>query len=125
MGPCPRSHERPVVNIIKVIALGSMAAWYLSSVAFAVSITNRDDHDQKVTIIEGAANKDQVLKPEGTIEGVCLKGCVVRLNDSEDDEYELEGNEVVSIEDGYLYYDGPDAGAETAPSDGKAAGSKK
>ena len=111
--------------VCKVVALGSMAAWYLSSVALAVSITNRDDRDQKVTIIEGAVTKDQVLKPEGTIEGVCLKGCVVRLNDSEDDEYELEGNEVVSIEDGYLYYDGPDAGAESGPSDGKADGSKK
>lgn len=125
MGLRPRSRGRPLSHLVEVIAVGSMAAWYLSSVAFAVSITNRDDHDQKVTIIEGAVNKDQVLKPEGSIEGVCLKGCVVRLNDSEDDEYELEGNEVVSIEDGYLYYDGPDAGAEPAPSDGKAGGSKK
>ena len=111
--------------LVKVIAAGGLAAWYLSSVAFAVSITNRDDHDQKVTIIEGAASKDQVLKPEGMIEGICSKGCVVRLNDSEDDEYELEGNEVVSIEDGYLYYDGPDAAAEPGPSDGKAAGPKR
>ena len=113
------------MNFCKVVAFGSMAAWYLSSVALAVSITNRDDRDQKITIIEGATTKDQTLKPEGTIEGVCLKGCVVRLNDSEDDEYELEGNEVVSIEDGYLYYDGPDAGAEPSAADGKADGSKK
>ena len=44
-----------------------------------------------------------------------LKGCVIRLSDSENDEYELEGSEIVSIEDGYLYYDGPDSGAEMAP----------
>ena len=50
------------MHLCKVVAFGSMAAWYLSSVALAVSITNRDDHDQKVTIIEGAVTKDQILK---------------------------------------------------------------
>ena len=55
------------------------------------------------------------MKPLGSLDGVCLKGCVIRLSDSENDEYELEGSEVVSIEDGYLYYDGPDGGAEVVP----------
>ena len=71
-----------------------------------ISITNRDTKDQKITIvIEGQANQDQVLKPEQVVEQVCDKGCILRLNDSEDDEYQLEANDVVSIEDGYLYYD--------------------
>ena len=83
--------------------------------ASAISVTNRDDKEHKLTIIEGDAKVDQVLKPSGSIEGVCLKGCVIRLSDSENDEYELEGTEVVSIEDGYLYYDGPDQGAEVVP----------
>ena len=115
----------------RIIAATLLTAGCLSSVpvvcfpsaAYALSITNHDDHDHKVTIVEGGVNKDQVLKPEATIEGVCDKGCVIRLNDSEDDEYELEGNEVVSIEDGYLYYDGP---GETggSPADEKAPASK-
>ncbi len=46
-----------------------------------------------------------------SLEGVCDKGCVIRLNDSEKDEYELKGSEAVSIEDGSLYYDGPPASA--------------
>lgn len=71
-----------------------------------VSITNRDTKDHKITIvIEGQGNQDQVLKPEQAVEQVCDKGCILRLNDSEDDEYQLEANDVVSIEDGYLYYD--------------------
>jgi hypothetical protein len=37
------------------------------------------------------------------------------LNDSEDDEYLLEANDVVSIEDGSLYYEGPDTPAQPAP----------
>ena len=83
--------------------------------SLAVSVTNRDDKEHKLTIIEGDAKVDQVLKSLGTLDGVCLKGCVIRLSESENDEYELEGTEVVSIEDGYLYYDGPESGVEVAP----------
>jgi hypothetical protein len=94
--------------------------------AMAVSITNRDDSDQKVTVIEGDSTKDHILKPSAVLEGVCGKGCVVRLNDSENDEYELEGTEVVSIEDGYLYYDVAAAPMEPVPGeDGKADSPKR
>ena len=39
----------------------------------------------------------------------------MRLNDVEDDEYQLEANDVVAIEDGSLYYE-PDAPGAPAPS---------
>jgi hypothetical protein len=77
-----------------------------SPVACASSITNRDDKDYKVTVIEAKATKDHVLRPSAALDGICEKGCVIRLDDKESDEYELKGSEVVSIEDGYLYYDG-------------------
>jgi hypothetical protein len=51
------------------------------------------------------------LVPSAALKGICQKGCVIRLNDSDNDEYELKGSDVVSIEDGYLYYDGPPASA--------------
>lgn len=80
----------------------------------AVSITNRDDKEHKLTVTEneGGKKSEHVLKPNQVLEGLCEKGCIVRLNDSEEDEYELEGTEVVSIEEGYLYYDGPEGPAE-------------
>ncbi len=83
----------------------------------AAALTNRDDKEHKVTIIEGEAKADQVLKPQQVVEKICLKGCVLRLNDSEDDEYQLETDDIVSIEDGYLYHDASDtpAGPATAP----------
>ena len=101
------------------------AALLQTSAALALSVSNRDDHDHKVTIVEGSRSSDHVLKPDSTVENVCLKGCVLRLNDSEEDEYELEGNEVVSIEDGSLYYDSPEAPASQPPSDGGKAGDGK
>lgn len=83
--------------------------------ALSASITNRDDKDHELTVIEGDAKQPHVLKPAGVLDGVCLKGCVVRIGSSQNDEYELEGSEIVSIEDGYLYYDGSDTGPDSAP----------
>lgn len=93
----------------------SFALFTMIGHADAITVTNRDDKDHKLTIIEGEAKADHALKANAALENVCMKGCVVRLNDSENDEYELEGSEVVSIEDGYLYYDGPETPAEPAP----------
>jgi hypothetical protein len=91
----------------------------------AVSVTNRDDKDVKITVVESGVGRDFVLKPADTVRDVCPSGCIIRLNDSENDEYILEGIEDVSIEAGNLYYDGPDPakavpGAATGPSAPKA-----
>lgn len=93
-----------------------------STAAHAVSITNRDEQDHKLTVIEGEAKADHVLKPSQTLNGICAKGCIIRINDSEDDEYQLEADDVVSIEDGSLYYDVPDTPAD--PPSGSGTGGK-
>ena len=83
--------------------------------AFAASITNRDDKDRELTVIEGDGRQPHLLKPAGILDGVCLRGCIIRIGNSANDEYELEGSEIVSIEGGYLYYDGSDAGSQSVP----------
>ena len=93
-----------------VTASLSVALIWIPS-AYASAITNRDGKDYKVSVIEGNAAADHVLRPSASLKGVCNKGCVIRLNDNAKDEYELQGSDVVSIEDGYLYYDGPPASA--------------
>lgn len=118
------------MKLVTPLATGLLAAFVQCSSVLALSLTNRDDHDHKVTIVEGSSSKDHMVKPDGVLDNVCAKGCIIRLNESEDDEYELEGTEVVSIEDGYLYYDTPDAAAQPGPGtdkpgDGKGAGQKK
>jgi hypothetical protein len=104
------------------LALGLTALVLSGVAASAASLSNRDDKEHKVTIIEGDAKRDEVLKPQQIVDKICLKGCVLRLNDSEDDEYQLEAEDLVSIEDGYLYHDAPDAppapGATPAPAPG-------
>ena len=93
------------------VAVSLSVALLSSPIACASSITNRDDKDFKVTVIEAKATNDHVLRPSAALDGICEKGCVIRLNDNVKDEYELKGSEVVSIEDGYLYYDGAPASA--------------
>jgi hypothetical protein len=90
--------------------------------AHAASVTNRDEIDRKVTIIEGDGTTERVLQPSQALNDFCTKGCTIRLDDSEDDEYMLESDDVVSIEDGSLYYDRPDTPA--APSLPPARGGK-
>jgi hypothetical protein len=90
-------------NVVGAILLLSS-----STAAHAVTITNRDDQDHKVTVVEGETRTDHVLKPQQVLAGVCLKGCTIHINDDEEEEYQLEGEDVVSIEEGALYYDTPD-----------------
>ena len=80
---------------------------------------------KKLTVLEGDKSQHHNLKPSSVLNDVCAKGCIIRLNDSENDEYEREGTEIVSIEDGYLYYDVPDVipgapAAQGAPGAGEA-----
>ncbi|MEZ5899760.1 MAG: hypothetical protein AB7S74_06855 [Hyphomicrobium sp.] len=104
------------------LAAGMVAALLVTSTAQAVSVTNHDDKEVKLTIIEGDARQESVIPPGKVIEGVCQKGCIIRLNDSDNDEYELEGSEAVSVEEGFLYYDTPlgdgaPQGGSTEPAD--------
>jgi hypothetical protein len=83
----------------------------------SASITNRDDRDHTVTVIEGSSQKDHVLKPNAVLGGICEKGCLIRLGGSRDDPFELDGSEVTSIEEGQLYDDeaGVPSGSDTGP----------
>jgi hypothetical protein len=108
------------VKTLVAFTAGTIAALLWTSQAVAASLTNRDDKDHKVTIMESDAKQEHVLKPAASLQGICRKGCVIRLDDSESDEYELDGSEVVSIEDNYLYYDGPDQPAEQGKADATA-----
>ncbi|MDX2155825.1 MAG: hypothetical protein SFW09_04865 [Hyphomicrobiaceae bacterium] len=108
-----------------VAPLLALAVWSSGAIA-SVSLTNRDDKDHKLTIVEdaGAKTTEHNLKPMQVLEGICPKGCIVRIDDSEEDEYELEAGDKVSIEEGYLYYDEPEnaqpgAGGAAAPAEPK------
>ena len=93
----------------RLISMSGAAALLMTSIAAdAASITNRDTKDVKVTISEGETTTEHTIRPSQVLDKVCMSGCVVRLDDNEEDEYEVEAEDIVAIEDGFLYYDGPD-----------------
>ncbi|WP_333793356.1 hypothetical protein [Hyphomicrobium sp.] len=95
------------------IVRGILIAAFLSpSAIHSASITNRDDADHTVTIIEGSSQEQHVLKPGEALGGICEKGCLIRLDGNKDDPFELQGSDVTSIEDGQLYDDGPEVPSE-------------
>ncbi len=84
--------------------------------ANAISLTNRDPSDQKIVLIEGEKQSERVLKA-GEKVALCESSCVIRLPGGED--YEFDGPETVSLEEGLLFLEnesdaqqpGGDAGA--------------
>ena len=78
--------------------------------ASAISLTNRDTADQKLIIIEGDSQNERVIKPGEKLE-LCEKACVIRMPDGED--YEFDGTEIVSLEDGLLFLNSPEEQGKT------------
>jgi hypothetical protein len=103
-----------------VFTVRAIAVLLMTSAASAATIANRGDNEVKLTITEGSSRQDELLPAGKVIGGVCQKGCIIRLNDNVSDDYELEGSESVSVEEGFLYYDSPGNGV--APPAGSASG---
>ncbi len=79
--------------------------------ASAISLTNRDTADRKLIVIEGDTQTERMIRAGEKLE-LCAKSCVIRLPDGED--YEFDGPEIVSLEDGLLFLDAPEDQAKTA-----------
>ena len=92
----------------------SFSSLIFASAAQAVTVKNLDETDYKITIVEGASSQDLSLKPGASVNGICLKGCLIKL-DAGQESYELEGGEVTSIEDGLLWGDDLDPLPTTSP----------
>ena len=112
--------RRSIRTDLQAHTVCAIVALLTTSAASAATITNRSDKEVKLTITEGSSRQDEVLPPGKVSDGVCQKGCIIRLNDNAKDEFELEGSESVSVEGGFLYYDSPEK--EVAPPAGSASG---
>lgn len=100
--------------------LSRLAAGLLVSAAFgagglvlsagpsnAAMITNSDSRSYTLTIEERGTKSTVEIAAGATVEAVCLEGCLVTLGDIDDGSYRLpEGDEIITIEQGLLFYDG-------------------
>jgi hypothetical protein len=96
----------PMLRSVAVLTALALAA---ASPAQALKLTNRDATEQKMTIQENSSTREQTLKPAETVDGFCNSGCTIQMQDGE--EYEFDGSEVVSIEEGLMFLDEPEQGS--------------
>jgi hypothetical protein len=89
--------------IYRLSLLALLSIWPLAG--SAITLTNRDTADQKLIVIEGDMQKETVIKAGEKLE-LCQKSCVIRLPDGED--YQFDGGEIVSLEEGLLFLDHPE-----------------
>ena len=107
---------------IKAIISAALATLFFVGAAHAVTITNRDSQAYKLTVMQGETTKDVTIQPNQTIKGICADNCGIRINDDEGNEYEVDQNEIVSIEQGQLTFDG-DAQDQGSATDTQSTGS--
>ncbi len=91
------------------LTYGALTAAILSASlanGFAVTLTNHDTTEQKFIMIEGDAETTHTIKA-GEKLTLCEKSCVIRMPNG--DDYEFDGPEIVSLEDGILFLDSPGA----------------
>lgn len=91
-----------------VLGVAAVAVFAATS-AQAITLTNRDTSEHKLVVVEGEAQKELILQPAQTLKDVCDNGCVIQLTNGE--EYEFDGTELVSIEDGIMYLEEAAQGA--------------
>lgn len=74
--------------------------------SYAATIVNKDKQSHTLTFIERKAVRIQQIDAGAKLDGVCDNGCIVRVGKDENAEFQLAGDEAVSIESGLMYYDG-------------------
>jgi hypothetical protein len=88
-----------------VFVLTCLAALMAAPRAEALQLTNRDTAEHKIAVTEKDSTQDLLVKPSQVVDGICKAGCTMKMADGE--EYEFDGNEVVSIEEGLMFLDEP------------------
>ena len=92
-------------------SVASVAGLIFALPASALTISNVDPDAHTITVTAGTDTKQVTVEPDQQIDAVCAEGCRVELENGE--QYQMQGGETVSIEDGVIFVD-------AAPSDGDA-----
>ena len=108
------------MRVASIFGLGVLGMLFAVP-AEALTITNSDPDPHTITVKTGGDSKDFKIEPQTEVEPPCDKGCTVELESGE--QYEMQGGEEASIEDGVIFVDSTPGNGEgddsAAPSDSK------
>lgn len=94
--------------------LASVAALVFAAPVSALTISNVDPDPHTITVTAGTDTKQLTLEPDQQVDAVCTEGCMVELENGE--QYQMQGGEAVSIEDGVIFVDSaPGSDADDVP----------
>jgi hypothetical protein len=94
--------------------IASVAGLVFAFPASALTISNVDPDPHTITVTAGTDTKQVTVEPDQQVDAVCTEGCLVELENGE--QYQMQGGEAVSIEDGVIFVDSaPGGDADDVP----------
>lgn len=102
-----------VSAVCLALALGGA---FVSTSAFAASITNLDNIDRTIVIVEGEEKKDLTLKPNETVDDFCVAPCEIGMP-GDDGTFEIAEKEQIVIEDGQFFLEQGDSSSDVLDTD--------
>jgi hypothetical protein len=95
------SRDRDIDMLTRLIGLAAAAVLIATPVAAtALTVTNQDKREHTLFILEEDDDWSATIQPGKTLRNLCTSPCSIAIGAKE--ELDLEGNEVVTIEDGRL-----------------------
>ena len=85
------------------LLLASVAGLLFALPASALTISNEDPDPHTITVTAGTDTKQVTVEPDQQVDAVCAAGCMLELENGE--QYQMQGGETVSIEDGVIFVD--------------------
>ncbi|MDA1100326.1 MAG: hypothetical protein O2967_15215 [Proteobacteria bacterium] len=83
------------VSCLKALIL-LLPVLLLPHASSALTLINDGEDEEFVMVKMGEAVQEVVLKPKGTVSGICMTGCILALEGAED--LDVTGSETVHIE---------------------------
>jgi hypothetical protein len=85
---------------------GVAASVFLVTAAYATTIINRDSAAHSLRIVEGGQERIVNAEPSQQFDDLCASSCSLYF-DGDPEAYEIAAGDIVSIEDGQLFFEDP------------------
>lgn len=94
------------MTVIKLMSGVAVSSVLLFNPAHATTIINRDAAAHNLRIVEGGQERVVRAEPSQQFDALCSSSCSLYFND-DPEAYEIAAGDIVSIEDGQLFFEDP------------------
>lgn len=94
------------MTVIKLMSGVAVSSVLMFNPAHATTIINRDTAAHNLRIVEGGQERVVKAEPSQQFDDLCASSCSLYFND-DPEAYEIAAGDIVSIEDGQLFFEDP------------------